>query len=291
MALHQPLPLTSPDNPHLKGVLRLRKHRKGSGLLIAEGVREVSRALAAGLHLEELHWSPELIPSLEAAVPELDQDRDWFRFYQLPPRLLRKIAYREAPEGVLGVFRERSWTLVSLGERPVRTDELWLVAAGVEKPGNLGAMARTCAAAGADGLLIAGEDIDPFSPNAIRSSTGAVFTLPVVAAPDPEIYDFLRRRRAAVVAATPAAGRRYDSVDLTRSTALVIGAEDEGVSSYWQACAGPEGCVAIPMAPGAVDSLNASNAAAVLLFEAVRQRGVPPLSGEEVPPPRGESRG
>jgi RNA methyltransferase, TrmH family len=145
---------------------------------------------------------------------------------------------------------------------------LVLVAVGVEKPGNLGAMARSAEAAGADALLVAEGSFDPWNPNAVRASTGAVFTLPIVASSLDELRALPLLRIAAVVGAAA----RYTDADLRPPTALIVGAEDTGLDARWQAAADLN--VSIPVRGAAADSLNASAAAAVLLFEAVRQRGL-----------------
>src|SRR5262249_40137991 len=146
---------------------------------------------------------------------------------------------------------------------------LYLVAVGIEKPGNLGAMARSAEAAGADALAVAEVRADPWNPNAIRASTGAVFTLPVVAASLADIT----RPPLAIVAAEVNAKARYTDADLAQPTAIVIGAEASGLGADWLEAA--ETRVSIPVAGGSADSLNAATAAAVILFEAVRQRDRP----------------
>ena len=175
--------------------------------------------------------------------------------------MLARMAYRAEPEGVLAIF-----------ETPTRTipadATLLVVAVGIEKPGNLGAIARSADAAGADGILVADGEVDPWNPNAIRASTGSVFTLPIVEATRDEVAALSQQKIAAVLGA----GTRHSDVDLTRPTAFLIGAEDAGLDEDWRAVADQQ--VEIPMHGAAADSLNASAAAAVLLFEAVRQRGV-----------------
>ena len=242
--------ITSPDNARVKEVLRLRKsrERRASGLFIAEGRREVERAIAAGLTVSETFVAPELVS-------------DWAHPHtEVSARVLAKMAYRGEPEGVLAVV-----------EHPRRTvpenATLILVAVGIEKPGNLGAMARTADAAGADALVVADAQADPWNPNAIRASTGAVFTLPIVEATRAEVANLPLHKVAAVV---DAATRPQDA-DLTQPTALIVGAEDTGLDAEWRALA--ETTVAIPMKSRTVDSLNASNAAAILLYETLRQRG------------------
>jgi len=242
--------ITSVDNQRVKEVVRLRRgrERRASGLFIAEGVRELERAREAGLTIRETFVAPEVLPH-------------WTHPHTaVSTRVLAKMAYRPEPEGVLAIV-----------EAPTRTlpDDatLLLVAVGIEKPGNLGAMARTADAAGVDALIVADARSDPWNPNAIRASTGAVFTLPIVDATRDEVAALTQRKVAAVVGApTP-----YTSADLTQPTAFIVGAEDTGLSDDWKAIADEQ--VAIPVKGDTADSLNASAAAAVLLYETLRQRG------------------
>ena len=240
--------ITSVDNQRVKDVTRLRnsRERRRSGRFVAEGPREVERARAAGLTIVATYFAPSLI--------------DWDEGDEVSERVLAKMAYRAEPEGVLAVVEAPSRELP-------RTGTLYLVAVGIEKPGNLGAMARTADAAGADALLVAEAQADVWNPNAIRASTGAVFTLPVVEA----TLDDVRALDARLVAATVDAPLRYTEADLAQPTALAVGAEDTGLAESWRAAA--ELAVSIPTRGRAADSLNAAAAAAVLLFEAVRQRG------------------
>ena len=242
--------ITSVDNPRVKDALRLRKsrERRRDGLFIAEGVREVERALAAGLVPRAIYVAPELLPEWTRPGAE-----------EVSERVLAKMAYRAEPEGLLGVFESPQRVLP-----PDST--LVLVAVDIEKPGNLGAMARTADAAGVDGLLVAGPNFDPWNPNAIRASTGAVFTLPIVEATSAEVAALSLNKVAAVLGAS----REHTEPDYTARTAFLIGAEDAGLDDAWREIADEE--VAIPMKGTSADSLNASTAAAVLLFEAVRQR-------------------
>ncbi len=241
--------ITSLDNPRVKEVARLRKgrERRRSGLFIAEGLREVERARAAGLTLVSTYFAPELIA--------------WGSGEEVSERVLRAMSYRSEPEGVIAIV-----------EAPQRelppTATLLIVAVGIEKPGNLGAMARSADAAGADALLVADARADPWNPNAIRASTGAVFSLPIVEVTRDDVDDLKQAKLAAVVESP----RTYVEVDLTRPVALLIGAEDVGLDAAWVAIA--DETVAIPMRGGSADSLNASAASAVLLFEAVRQRTI-----------------
>jgi RNA methyltransferase, TrmH family len=242
--------ITSVDNPRVKDVLRLRKarERRLEGLFIAEGPREVERALDAGLATRAIYVAPELLP-------------DWPHGGEgVSARVLAKMSYRGEPEGVVAVFETPQHRLPD-------DATLLLVAVGIEKPGNLGAMARTADAAGADALVVAEARSDPWNPNAIRASTGAVFTLPVVEATLEEVVALPQQKVAAVVGAR----RSYLDADLSGPTALVIGAEDAGLDDRWRAAA--DVAVALPMRGRTADSLNAATAAGILLYEAVRQRG------------------
>ena len=228
--------------------MRKSRERRRDGLFIAEGTREVERALAAGLAPRAIYIAPELLP--EWSRPGADE---------VSANVLARMAYRAEPEGVLAVFEQP--------KRALPADAtLVVVAVNIEKPGNVGAMARSADAAGADALLVAGSSFDPWNPNAIRASTGAVFTLPIVEATHADVTALPLRKIAAVVGA----GRVHTAADLTVPTAFLIGGEADGLDAAWRSVADEE--VEIPMRGAAADSLNASTAAAVLLFEAVRQR-------------------
>jgi len=240
--------ITSVDNARVKEVVRLRsgRERRRAGLFLAEGVREVGRARAAGLRIVQTYYAPELI--------------EWDEGEAVSGRVLARMAYRGEPEGVIAVVEAPRRELPPHGT-------LYLVAAGIEKPGNLGAIARTAEAAGADALLVTDGRADIWNPNAIRASTGAVFTLPVVEA----TLDEIAALPVAIVTAEVGAPTRYTDADLARPVAIVVGAEDTGLEGDWRAAADTR--VSIPVAAGSADSLNVAAAAAILLFEAVRQRG------------------
>jgi RNA methyltransferase, TrmH family len=247
--------ITSTDNARVKDALRLRRSagaRRRAGLFIAEGRREVERAAAAGLVIRDVYLAPELIGEWSGAPAT-----------EVSARVLKHMSYRAEPEGVLAV--------VEIPDRPLpASPTLVLVAVGIEKPGNLGAMARTADAAGADALLVGDANADPWNPNAIRASTGAVFTLPIAPITPSQLTGLELQK----VAATLGASTPYTAADLTRPTAFLIGAEDAGLPEAWRDTADLE--VEIPMHGTSTDSLNASAAAAVLLFEATRQRAAAP---------------
>lgn len=240
--------ITSVENGRVKEVLRLRKsrERRRSGLFLAEGPREVERAKAAGLRIVATYFAPSLL--------------EWPEGEEVSERVLARMSYRAEPEGVIAVVEAPQRDLP-------RGGSLYLVSVGVEKPGNLGAMARSAEAAGADALVVAEAQADAWNPNAIRASTGAVFSLPVVEATLVEVAGL----GVALVAAVVGAALPHTDADLARPTAIAVGAEDRGLAAAWREAAELE--VSIPMRGATTDSLNTATAAAILLFEAVRQRG------------------
>jgi TrmH family RNA methyltransferase len=206
----------------------------------------VTRARDAGLRIVETYYAPALL--------------DWSEGEPVSERVLARLAYRAEPEGVIAVVEAPTRELP-------RNGTLYLVAVGIEKPGNLGAMARTAQAAGADALVVAEARSDPWNPNAIRASTGAVFSLPVVDAG----LDEVKALPAELIATTVDAKLSYTDADLEQPVAIAVGAEDQGLPESWLDAA--DRAVSIPVAAGSADSLNAATAAALVLFEAVRQRG------------------
>jgi TrmH family RNA methyltransferase len=257
--------ITSTSNPRVKEIVRLQKggaERRDSGLFCIERTRELTRAIDAGFEPVELFVVPEKAndPALLAAAAK------GAPVVEVSPEVLAKMAYQENPQGFLAVMRAKFADPAKL----YVDGGLYVVLSGLEKPGNVGAILRTADAAGATGVLIDAPAFDLFNPNCIRASTGAVFSVPVVCGERTQIVGWLREQRVQIVAATPEATRRYTAADLKGSTAIVMGAEAEGLDKTWREAADLR--VSIPM-HGAADSLNVSVTAALLLFEAVRQRG------------------
>ncbi len=281
----QPREITSLTNPRVKEVVRLHqgRHRRKNRLMMVQTRREITRALDAGLKLDALFSCPPL-PNGDrqtaAALLELpsNQYSDTFCWHEVTEAIMRKLAPRENPEGVLAVFH---WPAISPHKLPRQNDELWLVAVGLSKPGNLGAIVRSADAAGATGVIVCDAVVDVFHPSSIRSSTGAIFTLPVFSMTSDQARRFLLERNVTIYAASPDTTNAYDEADFSKSVAIVIGAEDTGLDDSWLSPpndhgASEEKChpIFIPMTSRTADSLNASVAAAVLLFEAARQRRV-----------------
>jgi len=275
----------SRDNPRLKAVALLAREasaRREAKIALVEGSREVERAMDGGWVPTEIFIDPSRA-SEETDARVRAAERAGARVIRCSQRAFDKISYRENPDGVLAVGPVPATSLASLSLSP---SPLILVAESVEKPGNVGALLRTADAVGADAVFVCGSAVDLGNPNLIRASIGTVFYVPVVPISSADAARWLRERGIRIVTAEPAASIVYTEADLMGPAALVVGAEDAGVSSVWQEAADVR--VSIPMR-GRNDSLNVSVAAAVLLFEAVRQRGgrqpLPARScGDPIPP-------
>ena len=271
MASPTPPVLTSFANPRVKAAtaLRDRRERDRTGLTLVDGAREVRRALDAGVDVVEAFVCEPLLAGPDArAAFDLLRDRD-VPVQATSEAVFAKLAFGERAEGLLVVVRIPSTALADIA---LPGDPLVAVIEGVEKPGNVGAVLRSADGAGADAVVAASPRTDLFNPNAIRASAGTMFTVPTGAAPTPEVLAWLRDRGLRIVAARVGAGRPYTEADLTGPLAIVLGAEADGLSDAWSA----DGIEAInlPML-GVADSLNVSISAAILLYEARRQRGLP----------------
>ncbi len=260
--------LTSGQNPKIKyaNKLRDRRSRERDGKTLLEGYRELLRAFEFGMKIEQVFFCPEmflgenespLLDRLEAAGAEL---------CEVPSHILTKLAYRDRPEGLIAVAQMREHKLENM---PFVPGGLYLVAEGVEKPGNLGSILRSADAAGVNGLIICDKCTDLYNPNVIRASTGALFSLPVAEASVEDTVEWLKKNKVKTLAATPHTEFVYTDVDMTCAIALAVGAEQYGLSDYWLDKADFQ--VKIPML-GLIDSLNVATAATILLYEAARQR-------------------
>ncbi|MEP7355803.1 MAG: RNA methyltransferase [Anaerolineales bacterium] len=261
-----PSPITSPQNPRVKQVVRLRdrRHRDQEGLLLVEGADELTLALAGGARPQTIYFCPALAthPSdLIAAAMDTGAEA-----IEVSAAVFQKMAYRENPGGILAVLPAIRHGLADLppSERP-----LYLIAEAVEKPGNLGALLRSADAAGVTGVIVCDPATDLGNPNVVRSSRGTLFTVPLAEASTAETLAWLRQRNVTLVAATPQATLLYTQADLGGPTAIAVGTEDQGLTPAWLTQA--HFTVRIPM-QGRVNSLNVATAATLLLYEALRQR-------------------
>ena len=264
-------PITSLTNPKVKAAVRLRdrRERDATGLTIVDGAREILRALDAGVRVESVFVAPGLIRTDDGRAVA-DRLRGRPTTIEASPTVLTKVAFGERSDGVVAIVEPPRPSLDDLSAR-LPTDPLIVVVEAVEKPGNLGAVLRSADAAGVAAVVAADPLTDLFNPHAIRASLGTIFSVPVAAASSQETRDWLAARGIRAVAAMVDASTRYTAADLTGPLAIVLGSEVDGLSAGWREGAAEP--VSIPMA-GVADSLNVSIAAAVLLFEAVRQRHV-----------------
>ncbi|KAF0095384.1 MAG: hypothetical protein E1N59_879 [Puniceicoccaceae bacterium 5H] len=270
--------IQSVQNPRVKSLVRLReaRHRRRLERFLIEGRRELTRALACHWPLETVYFCPERFKAPAQDEPDalsvVEQAEDaGAEIVQLSPEAFDKVCYREGPDGLLAVAEIRERDLAELAERLAALDHpaLLLVVEAVEKPGNLGALLRTADAAGVDAVVVCDHRTDLFNPNAIRASQGAFFSVPTYLSETRELRPLLRQAGVTPVATTPRAEKTIWQQDLRGPIALVLGAESIGLSEDW--LDGDTLTAHLPM-QGVTDSLNVSVAAALVIFEAVRQR-------------------
>lgn len=266
--------ITSRKNPRLKAAAELResRERRRANRFLIDGARETLRAIRSGIAIETLFVCREWCQSPEAAeILKLSSDnREAFaaEVLDVAADVFPVLAFGDRSDGIVAVAVTPVRTLAEL---KLSAQPLVGVIAGIEKPGNVGAVLRSADGAGLEALIVAGGNTDLYNPNTIRASLGTIFSVPVVSATEEETLAWLRSQNIQMFAAILSAdSREYTTVDLRRAAAIVLGSEAEGLGSLWrnQPDIHP---IAIPMR-GLADSLNISNAAAVLFYEALRQR-------------------
>jgi TrmH family RNA methyltransferase len=260
----------SPQNPRIRAAaaLRDRRDRERRNRTLIDGAREVLRAIRADVAIDELFVFAEACRSADCREVLREAERRGIDRVDVGERAFEKLAFGERAEGVVAVAQPPPHRLADLR---LPSDPLIVVLEGVEKPGNLGAILRSADGAGADAVVVAGTGTDLFNPNAIRASVGTIFHVPVAAAPVEEVLAWSREAGLRLVAARVDGSTAYTGVDLRGPLAVVLGSEAEGLTEAWTAADIEP--VALPM-HGVADSLNVSVAAAILLYEARRQREV-----------------
>lgn len=256
--------ITSARNERIRQVLELQEKsrtRRALGLFVVEGRRELEHCLEAGYEIDSVFWCPEILPELPLELIGGDVPVS-----ELTAELYGKIAYRGGTEGLVARVKARPHTLEDL---TLKDNPLIVVLESVEKPGNLGAVFRSADAAGADAVIICDPLTDLYNPNLIRSSIGGVFTVQSAVCDSASAISWLKARGMKILTAQLQDSSWYYDVDMKGGTAIVIGTEATGLTEQWREAA--DAHIRIPML-GALDSLNASVSAAILLFEAVRQR-------------------
>lgn len=256
--------ISSVQNPFIKSLVQLQekaKARKESGTFLIEGKREIALAIKGNYEIETILFLPELISEAEFSklTPGIERIGITKEVYQ-------KLAYRDTTEGILAVAKTKSLKLEDL---QLSQNPLMLIAEAPEKPGNIGALLRTADAANLDAVIIANPKSDMYNPNIVRSSVGGLFTNQIATGSTDEIIGFLRQRNINFYCATLQNSTPYHTQNYTNPTALVVGTEATGLTDAWRNAATQN--IIIPM-QGEIDSMNVSVAAAILIFEAKRQR-------------------
>lgn len=252
------LTISSLQNARVKQLLLLEQksqERRRQGVFVVEGARELMHCVEAGYEVVDRYVCPELF---DGTVNDDD--------IEVSTAVYEKIAYRGSTEGIVALVREKR---LSLNDLQLSRSPLLMVLERVEKPGNLGAILRSADAAKADAVVVCDPLTDLYNPNLIRSSIGAIFSVPTVACTSEECIEFLKQKQIQILTAQLQDSNLYYDQDMKRATAIVMGTEATGLTDQWRQAATAH--IRIPML-GKMDSLNVSVSAAILLFEAVRQR-------------------
>jgi len=257
--------ITSSQNPFIKSLVQLQekaKARKQSGTFLIEGMREIELATKGNYEIETILYLPELVSGVQ--IKKLKGNPE---LIEISKEVYQKLAYRDTTEGILAIAKTKS---LKLSDLKLPENPLIVVMEALEKPGNVGAVLRTCDAANVDAVIIANPKTDLFNPNIIRSSVGCLFTNQIAIGSTEEAIDYLIQNNINFYSATLQNSTSYHTQDYTRPTALVVGTEATGLTGLWREKATQN--IIIPM-QGEIDSMNVSVAAAILIFEAKRQRG------------------
>lgn len=230
--------------------------------MLIDGARALRLAMKNDFEMQTI-FVAEYAQNTHADLLALANTRKVF-VQSVSEAVFQKIGYGDNPDGILAVAPQPNFALSALD---FPTNALFLIAEGLEKPGNLGAILRSADAAGINGIILCDSQTDVCNPNVVRASRGAFFSVPLAQTPTDAALRWLRDHNVRIVAATPAATQNYFDVDLSIATAIAVGTEHSGLTDRWF----DETLALIPMV-GQVDSLNVAQSASILLFEAIRQR-------------------
>jgi len=257
--------ITSHQNPKIKNIIALEKarERRQQNIFILEGLKELTLAVDGNYTINTLFFCPEII-SEHDILKIINQEN---LLIPVQKQVFEKVAYRDSTGGIIALVEQKKHLLENI---KLRKSPLLLVLEAVEKPGNLGAVLRTADAANIDAVIICDPQTDFYNPNVIISSVGCIFTRQIASASTPETIDWLKKNKINILAASLEASTGYHTVDFKEGSAIVMGTESTGLSDAWIRNA--DKSIIIPM-QGKIDSMNVSNAAAVIVFEASRQRG------------------
>jgi TrmH family RNA methyltransferase len=259
--------ITSLQNPRIKNILHLSKanERRKQDLIVIEGFREIMMALQSGLEIRELYVAPEVNtnPDTQGLIAALPQDCSLF---EISKPVFEKVAYRDNSDGLIALAKPKS---LGLQDLKLSDNPLVIVMESPEKPGNIGAILRSADAAALDAVIICDPKTDLYNSNVIRASLGCIFSCQIASCTSLEAIEYLRDRGIRTFAAALTAQKYYYEADFTGPAAIVMGSEADGLTQLWMDHADMQ--IKIPMG-GRVDSLNLSTSAAVLIFDAKRQR-------------------
>lgn len=260
--------LTSLSNPRIKEIVDLRdgSFRRTSGFFVIDGYREVLLAVEAGMVLSGLYLCKGFLSNIEEKTVIGLASKRSIPLFEVSEKVYSKAAYGKRNEGLIAVAKQRYTPLIEIMPK---ADALIVVAQGLEKPGNLGAMLRSADAVGADAFIISDSITDIYNPNVVRSSLGTIFSTVLCVSSCAEAIPWLREKKIKIICADPKSRISYASLDYTHPCAIVLGSEKKGLNGIWIDSA--DYSASIPMR-GKADSLNVSVAQAVFLFEALRQR-------------------
>lgn len=262
--------ITSLQNPRVKQILDLRdrKYRDQTGLFLIEGYREILRAVDAKWEIQEVYFCSDLFLGsneqnlISRAISQKNGS------FACSEKVFRKISYRDRPDGLLAIAKQRHQSLDSWNPRKNQLP-FFVVAEAIEKPGNLGTILRSSDAVGVDGLIVCDRCTDIYNPNVVRASVGTLFTVPTIEASGEKTLEWLKDQQILILAATPHATIEFTEVNLNQPLAIAVGTEQLGLSQKWMNEADLQ--VKIPM-NGVADSLNVAMATTLLLYEVHRQR-------------------
>ena len=256
--------ITSVQNARVKHVVALQQKsslRREEGLFVVEGQREIEHCIACGYEIVEMFT----VDSLQLTVYSLQFTVD-YPTTAVTPQVYEKMAYRGSTEGIIAIAKCKEHRLKNLN---LKKNPLIVVLESVEKPGNLGAILRSAEAAGVDALIVCDPLTDIYNPNVIRASIGGVFSVPIAVCTSQECIAFLKEHKVRILTAQLQDSYDYYDYDMRQATAIVMGTESTGLTQQWREAA--DAHIRIPML-GRLDSLNVSVSAAILMYEAVRQR-------------------
>ncbi|MBI9036102.1 MAG: RNA methyltransferase [Bacteroidales bacterium] len=260
--------MSSTQNKRIKYISELQnksRERKKSGLFVIEGQKELLMAIESGYKIYEIYYNPEIITENELNKIVAFLPSSTLKF-SINSQVFSKIAYRESTGGIIAVAQQKDH---SISTAQLSDNPLILVTEAMEKPGNLGALLRTADASNITAVVVCDTKADIYNPNVIRSSVGCMFSQQIIVSPSEEVINWLKSSKIQILCTALTASKAYHEIDYTKASAIVMGTEATGLTQTW--LSNSDQNIIIPM-QGVNDSLNVSVCAAVVVFEAVRQR-------------------